>query len=85
MELESANVTLQADLDAYAADSMKSDRFIEIVRNYTQFDELTTPMLNEFVDRILVHEANKSSGERVQEVEIIFNFIGRFRLVWLSE
>jgi hypothetical protein len=27
---------------------------------------------------MLVHEADKSSGERVQKVEIIFNFIGRF-------
>jgi hypothetical protein len=32
------------------------------------------------VERVIVHEADKSSGRRVQEVEIIFNFIGRFDL-----
>ena len=42
--------------------------------------ELTTPMLNEFVEKILVHEADYSSGERVQEVEIYLNFIGKFEL-----
>ena len=35
-------------------------------------------MLNEFVDKILVHAPDKSSGERVQEVEIYFKFIGKF-------
>jgi site-specific DNA recombinase len=44
------------------------------------FSELTTPMLNEFVEEILVHEADYSSGERVQEVEIYLNFIGKFEL-----
>ena len=44
------------------------------------FDELTTPMLHEYVDKILVHEADKSTGERVQEVEIYFNFIGNFQV-----
>ena len=44
------------------------------------FSELTTPMLNEFVEKILVHEADYSGGERVQEVEIYLNFIGKFEL-----
>jgi type IV secretory pathway VirB10-like protein len=35
-------------------------------------------MLNEFVEKIFVHEADKSSGERVQQVDIYLNFIGRF-------
>lgn len=37
-------------------------------------------MLNEFIEKILVHEADKSSGERVQKVEIYLNFIGKFDL-----
>jgi hypothetical protein len=35
-------------------------------------------MLNEFVSKIFVHEADKSSGERVQRIDIHFNFIGNF-------
>ena len=37
-------------------------------------------MLNELVEKILVHEADKSSGERKQKVDIYFNFIGKFAL-----
>jgi len=69
---------LQAEVDNFAADSVKADRFIEIVRRYTEFDELTTPMLNEFISAVIIHEGDKSSGKRVQEVEIVFNFIGKF-------
>ena len=35
-------------------------------------------MINEFVDRILVHEADKSSGKRIQQVDIYLNFVGNF-------
>jgi hypothetical protein len=51
---------------------------MELARRYTEFTELTTPMLNEFVEKIVVHEADKSSGKRIQKVDIHFNFIGNF-------
>jgi hypothetical protein len=35
-------------------------------------------MLNEFIEKIVVHEADRSSGKRVQKVDIHFNFIGHF-------
>ncbi|GHU76213.1 hypothetical protein FACS1894188_08390 [Clostridia bacterium] len=77
-ELEEQNELLTDQITAFNEDSEKSSRFIELVRRYTQFDELTTPMLNSFISKIVVHEADKSSGERVQEVDVYFNFIGKF-------
>ena len=41
-------------------------------------DELTAPMLNEFIEKVVVHEADKSTGDRRQKVDIYFNFIGCF-------
>lgn len=67
-------------IEKYESDTVRADKFIELVKRYTDFSELTTPMLNEFVEKILVHEADYSSGERVQEVEIYLNFIGKFEL-----
>ena len=77
-DLKIQTAELQTELDAYVEDSQKADRFIEVVRRYTAFDELTNAMLNSFVHKIFVHEADKSSGERVQKVDIHFNFIGNF-------
>lgn len=70
----------KAEIEKYESDTVRADKFIELVKRYTDFSELTTPMLNEFVKKILVHEADYSSGERVQEVEIYLNFIGKFEL-----
>jgi hypothetical protein len=79
-DLKAQSVSLQAELDAFRADNEKTGKFIEMVRRYRDFEELTAPMLHEFIQKILVHEADKSSGERMQDVDIHFNFIGDFKL-----
>lgn len=78
--LEISMENAKAEIKKYENDTVRADKFIELVKRYTDFSELTTPMLNEFVEKILVHEADYSSGERVQEVEIYLNFIGKFEL-----
>lgn len=54
------------------------DQFINLLRKYVGggIEELTPAMVNEFVKKIIVHEADNSTGKRVQRIEIIFNFIG---------
>jgi len=37
-------------------------------------------MINEFIDKILVHAPYYIDGERMQEVEIYLKFIGQFEL-----
>ena len=80
-ELETVIAEGQAALDAYYEDSERVDQFIELARKYRDFDELTTPMLNEFVDKILVHAPERDEyGGRVQEIEIHLKFIGNFQV-----
>lgn len=79
-ELELSLETLQAELDNFHADSERADKFIAIVKRYTDFTELTPAMITEFVKKIVVHEADKSSGEREQQVDIYLNFIGKFEV-----
>ena len=68
--LEKSIANAQAELDNYEADTVRVDQFMALARKYTDFSELTTPMINEFVDKIVVHEADKTSNERTQEVDI---------------
>jgi len=77
-ELADASAKLQFELDSFDADSVRADRFIEIVKRYTDFSELTTPMIHEFIDKVIIHEGDRSSGERVQKVDVYLNFIGKF-------
>lgn len=64
----------------FEEDSIRADKFIALVKKYTDFSELTTTMINEFVDKILVHEGIWENYERTQEVEIYLNFIGKFKM-----
>jgi hypothetical protein len=77
-ELRLQNVTLQSELDAYEEDSQSAARFLALARKYPAFDELTPQMLHEFVDKVYVHEGDRSSGERKQRIDIYLNFVGQF-------
>ena len=70
---------LEKSISAYDANSKSADKFIALIDKYQSFDNLTMTMLNELIEKIVVHErARKGSTDTTQEVEIYFNFIGRF-------
>ena len=86
-EYEAEQKTLQASVteaeqrvSSFEEDTVRVERFMELARKYTDFSELTTMMINEFIDKIIVHAPEKLDGDRVQEVEIYLKFIGRFDL-----
>jgi DNA invertase Pin-like site-specific DNA recombinase len=79
--LEKEIAELQASVERYADGSKRAKRFIELVERYTDFTELTVTMLNEFVEKIIVHERDrKSTIDSTQKVEIHLNFIGEFKI-----
>ena len=73
MEAESA-------LDSFEQDTANVERFLALAKKYTDFSELTTPMINEFIEKIIVHAPEKVDGDRTQQVDIYLKFIGRFDL-----
>jgi len=78
--LEKETAELRAALEQFDSDSLRADKFLELARRYTDFSELTPTIINEFVDKVVVYEADKSSGKRTQRVDISLNFIGQFIL-----
>jgi len=78
--LDSEIEQLQTDIDTFNTDSLNVDRFMALIKKHTEFNEFTPLLLNEFVEKVIVHEADKSSGKRIQKVDIHLNFIGNFEL-----
>ncbi|MDR3246557.1 MAG: recombinase family protein [Prevotellaceae bacterium] len=76
--LDASITKLQTEIDTFDSDSVRADKFIELVKKYTEFDELSTVMLNNFIEKVIVHEADKSSGKRIQKIDVYLNFIGNF-------
>ena len=67
---------LRKVVDESEQQTVNMDSFLKIVRKYTVPDKLFPELLNAFVEKIVVHEADKSSGHRTQQIDIHFNFIG---------
>ena len=78
-ELTAEISALEKAIRSYEKHEKDADRFIALIDKYENFDKLTIAMLNEFIEKILVHERDrKGSIQTTQEVEIYFNFVGRF-------
>ena len=77
LEIEIAE--LEKAVTGYEQSQKSAEKFIALIDKYENFDTLTNTMLNEFVEKILVHErTRKGSQDTTQEIEIYFNFLGRY-------
>ena len=77
LEIEIAE--LEKAVTGYEQSQKSAEKFIALIDKYENFDTLTNTMLNEFVEKILVHErARKGSQDTTQEIETYFNFLGRY-------
>lgn len=67
----------QKELMALEAKKTDTTKFIDLVRKYSQITELTPQILNEFIDKVTVHQAVKVDGKRRQDIEVYFNGVGQ--------
>ena len=75
-ELKAEIAQLQELIDSGEQEQYDLEQFLKSVRKYTDPEELTAEMVNELIDKIVVHAADKSSGHRRQKVEIYYKSIG---------
>ena len=83
LELDGLNTSItqdQQELDRISSESVNAEKFIALVKRYTDFSELTPAMINEFIEKILVHQAEGKGASRTQEIEIFFNFVGKVEI-----
>lgn len=84
-EQEQENLANEIDelkkcLETYKEETDNVNQFLELAKKYTDFSVLTTPMLNEFIDKIIIHAPYRDEVDRFQQIDIYFNFIGQFEL-----
>ena len=69
--LQSRTVELREAIAAEQESNVNIDRFLARVRKYTDVQELTVEIIREFVEKIIVHQAEKVDGQRIQKVRIV--------------
>lgn len=79
--LEQRMSELETATERISTKAVQIDKFVRLVKKYRDFEELTTSMLNDFIEKVVIHEAEGGrTKDRTQQVDIYFNFIGNFVL-----
>ncbi len=67
--------------EALAADRQTTEntaKWLELIKRYVNPTALTAEMLNELIEKIVIHEAVKGEGgQRTQKIEIYYRFVGK--------
>lgn len=78
--LEKNLETDKAELEKMNTEENNTELFMELAKRYTDFEELTPAMINEFISKIVVHRASGKGADREQEVEIFLNYVGKIEI-----
>jgi hypothetical protein len=73
-KLKATVAELTTLIDGAEQKSSDVTAFLKVVNKYEHIETLTPEIMHELVDKIVVHEPDKSSGKRVQDIEIHFRF-----------
>ena len=80
-QLKERAAELQGELAKAQEATVNAEKFMNIVRKYTSFEELTPTLLREFIEKIIVHECSYDENKnRRQEIEIYYSFVGKVDL-----
>ena len=84
-ELEQASlkekiVELEGKIKAINEQSASTSHFMELVQKYTRIDTLTHEVAREFIEKIIIHKAEKVDGHRQMKIDIFYNGIGKVDL-----
>lgn len=75
-DLKSSVPEMRRELEALKAGTDAAERFTEVIDRYTKIRELNAEILNELIERIVVHSKEKVKGKVYQQVEIYYRFVG---------
>ena len=79
-ELKRQMQDLKRSLTDSEQDEEKLSKFLKMVKTYSEIRELTPEILNSFVEKIIISETEWYAGRKMQEVKIIYKFVGAIRL-----
>ena len=71
---------LKNALASSVQDEEKLSKFLKVVKSYTKIEELTPEILNSFIEKIYIGETERYDGRKMQDVEIIYKFVGAINL-----
>lgn len=81
-ELNEQIIKLQEVLITQTESKENVDKFMQTIRRYTNLETLTTQLMNELIDKIIVHQPTGRGKNRQVTVELHYRFIGELWNEW---
>jgi len=79
-QLESSTAELRKTVEAGEQQKINIKSFLKLVKSYTEPEQLTPEILHMFVEKIVIHAPDYSSGHRTQQIDIYYNFVGQLSM-----
>ena len=76
-KLEADTAELRKTVEACESQTINVKSFLKLVRSYIEPEQLTPEVLHMFVEKVIIHEAERADGHRLQQVDIHYNFVGQ--------
>lgn len=78
VEIKKALPILKSKIDELKRQSDCADNFINVIKKYTIIDKLDAAILNELIDKTVVHHKEQAEdGRTFQQIEIYYRFVGK--------
>lgn len=76
-QLQTSISDLTEKLAQQQEDSLNISKFMARISKYTDLPELTVEIVNELIDKIVIHKPTGTKRNRIIQIDIYYNFIGK--------
>lgn len=76
-QLQTSISDLTEKLAKQQEDSLNISKFMARILKYTELPELTVEIVNELIDKIVIHKPTGTKRNRIIQIDIYYNFIGK--------
>jgi predicted ribosome quality control (RQC) complex YloA/Tae2 family protein len=85
LQLNNRIIELENTIQTLKEKALNTEHFLQLVRKYTDIQELDAEIIREFVNKVIVFNAEKVNGRRQQKIQIVYNCIGTIDLMQQNE
>ena len=76
-QLQTSISDLTEKLTKQQEDSLNISKFMARISKYTELPEITVEIVNELIDKIVIHKPTGTKRNRIIQIDIYYNFIGK--------
>lgn len=79
-EIAQLAANLEQQIEMESAQMVDMDKFFILADKYAEITELTAPIVNELISKIVVHSPEKRYSRKHITIEVFFTYVGKIRI-----